>query len=813
MGHLRQDLRFAIRHFRRSPGLAITAVITLALGLGGAAAIFTVVNGVLLTPLPYPNPQRIIEISSRYQDGPDYHVIRAAQFRFLQERSRSFDSMALRDVVASGVNLSGNGEPEQVTASFVSAGFFQVLGVMPVLGRAFTSADEQPGGGCVAILSNGLWRAKYNRNSAILTDPITVNGESCSVAGVLPPGFWSQQDARIFMPLKIAAAPRDLGHYYNLLARMKAGVTETQARDESAALFPQFKSAHGDLVDDGEAGFEEIRYEDAVLGNVRPALWALFGAVCFLLMIACVNVAHLQISRALTRTREMAVRAALGASRLRLARQLLTESALLAFAGGACGLLLAYAGVPLLLHLSPAALPRASEISINLSVVAFCLVASVFTVLIFGLVPALSASSVDLNRALRAAGCQVTAGTTARLARSLLIATEVALSLLLLVGASLLMRSFFNLQRVAPGFDPQNILAFKMSIPPRYSSTSRMWDFERKLLARLDALPGVASVASATCLPLEAGPDMPGTVLGHAPPNAFNPAYRPVSPSYFHVLRIPVLRGRSFMDSDTPKSLPVAIINASLARQLFPDREPIGRTLQLGTGLGGQYADTPRVIVGVVADVHEASLSAAPGPTVFIPRAQVPDALTPPMNRALPMSWAVRTKVPPDQLIGAVREAVWAVDPQMPAADLHTMKQAISIATGRQRFTFVLMSIFAALAMMMAAVGIYGVVTFQMRQRQRELGIRLALGALPRSLVRTITIQEARPIAAGMFAGAMASIFLVRLIRSLLFETSLADPVSFLSSAVVLGIIGCLSCYLPVSRASRMDPLQILREE
>lgn len=813
MSHLRQDLRFAIRHFRRSPGLAVTAVITLALGLGGAAAIFTVVDGVLLTPLPYPHPQRIIEISSRYQDGPDYHVIRAGQFRFLQQRRRSFDSTALRDVVASGVNLSGSGEPEKVTASFVSAGFFQVLGVMPALGRAFTSADERPDGGCVAILTNGLWSTRYNRDSAILTNPITVNGESCLVAGVLPPGFWSEQDASIFMPLKVAAAPRDLGHYYNLLARLKPGATKMQARNELATLFPQFKLAHGDLVDDGEVGFEETPYEDAVVGNVRPALWALFGAACFLLMIACVNVAHLQISRALTRKREMAVRAALGASRLRLVRQLLIESAMLAFVGAALGLLLAYAGVPLLLHLTPTALPRASEISLNLSVVTFCLLATALTVLMFGLVPAISASSIDLHPALRAAGCQVTMGATARLGRSLLIGTEVAMSLILLIGASLLMRSFLNLQRVAPGFDPQNVLEFKMSIPPRFSSTSRMWAFERALLARLDALPGVESAASATCLPLEPGPDMPGTVLGQASPPAFNPAYRPVSPSYFHVLRIPLLRGRSFMDSDTLKSLPVAIVNASLARQLFPDRDPIGRTLKLGTGLGSQYADTPRIIVGVVADVRETSLSAAPGPTVFIPRAQIPDTLTLLMNRALQMSWVIRTKVPPDQLIGAVRQALWAVDSQLPAADIRTMNQAISAAIGRQRFTFVLISIFASLAAMMAAVGIYGVITFQMRQRERELGIRLALGALPRLLVRTITLQEVRPIFAGVFTGAIASMFLVRLIRSLLFETRVADPVSFAVSAVVLGILGCLSCYLPIRRASRMDPLQILREE
>ena len=813
MEQLGQDLRFAIRQLRKSPGFAITALVTLALGLGATTAIFTVVDGVLLTPLPYPHPQRILEISSRYQGGADYHVIRDAQFRFLQERSESFESLALSDVVASGVNLSGGSGPEQVTASFVSAQFFQVLGLTPALGRSFMPEDERPGGGCVVILTDGLWRTRYNGERSILTNPITVNGESCTVVGVLPPGFWFQLDARMFMPLRVAAAPRDLGHYYNLLARLKPGVTVTQATDELAMLFPQFKLAHGDLIDDGEVGFQAERYQDAVLGNVRPALWVLFGAVCLLLLISCVNVAHLQISRAATRVREMAVRAALGANRLRLVRQLITESVLLAFAGATFGLLLAYIGVPLLLHLSPSGLPRAREVAINLSVIAFSILLSVLTVLVFGLIPAVSASRIDLNSALKAAGRQATTGTAGRLGRSLLVGTEVALSLILLIGAVLLMRSFVNLEHVAPGFDPQNVLTFKMSIPPHYSTTSRMWELEREVLARLDALPGVETAASATCLPLEPGPDMPGTVPGQSPPAAFNPAYRPVSPNYFHVLRIPLVRGRSFLDADSLKSVPVAIINVSLARQLFPEREPIGQTLQLGAGLGAPYADSQRIIVGVVGDVRETALTTAPSPTVFIPRAQIPDALTLLMNRALPMSWAVRTRIPPDQLIGTVRQAILTVDPQLPGANMRTMEQAMSTAVDRQRFTLLLMSIFASLATMMAAVGIYGVVSFQMRQRQRELGIRLALGALPQSLVRTFTIHEARPIAAGMLAGVVASIFLAKLIGSLLFETSLTDPVSLAGSAVVLGLLACLGCYLPIRRASQVDPLQILREE
>jgi predicted permease len=617
----------------------------------------------------------------------------------------------------------------------------------------------------------------------------------------------------MFMPLRVPAVPRDLGHYYGLLVRLKPDVTLVQARAELPTLFSQFKFAHGDLIDDGEIGFEAGQFRDALLGDVRPALWLLFGAVLFLLLIACVNVAHLQITRAASRTKEMALRAALGAGRLRLARQLVAESCLLALAGAVCGLLFAYIGVPLLLHLSHSGLPRATDISVNLDVVAFAIVMSVLTVLLFGVVPALSASRVDVNAALKAASHCATPHKIGRLGRDLLIGTEVALSLILLTGAVLLMRSFVALERIDPGFDARNVLMFRMSIPPRYTTTSRMWDFENEILARLDALPGVVAAASATSLPLEAGPDMPGILLGRSKSVAISPAYRPISPDYFHVLGIPIVRGRSFTGSDTTKSPPVAIINAALARQAFPGRDPVGQRLQLGTGLGAEYSDAPRIIVGVVGDVRETALGEPAAITVFIPRAQIPDALTPAMNRVLPMSWVIQTKIPPAQLTSAIRHAILAVDPEQPIADFSTMEQVMAEAVDRQRFTLVLMTVFASLAMVVAAVGIYGVVGFQMRQRERELGIRLALGALPRSLTGMVTLQGLRPITVGMLAGMLASLALARAIRSLLFDTSPTDPLSLAASAVVLAALACLSCYWPARRALLTDPLQVLREE
>jgi len=808
-----QDLRYTLRQLRHSPGFTITAIVTLSLGVGAATTMFTVLNGVLLQPLPYPHPDRILYIGSRYDGGSDFRVTRAAQFRFLQERNRSFDSLALNDVVASAVNLSGGSEPEQVKTVSVSADFFKVLGVAPALGRAFTSADESQGGACVAVLTDSLWRSRYNGDRSILHNPITVNRTSCSVVGILPPGFRFQSDAAMFLPLQIAPAPRDLGHYYNLMTRLNPGVTPQQASAELAGLFSQFKATHGDLVDDGEVGFETGRYQDAVLGYVRPTLWALFAAVCLMMSIACVNVAHLQISRVAARTREMAVRAALGASRPRLARQLITESALVAFVGAGLGLLLACFCVPLLRHFSPSGLPRTSDISVDLNVAAFAGALSVLTLLTFGVVPAISGSRTNVNLELKSATHGPTPGKITPLGRDLLIVTEVTLSLILMTGATLIIRSFVGLEQVSPGFDPRDLLTFKLSVPPRYATTAQMWEFERQLLNHIDSIPGVDMAASATSLPLDPGPDMPGVLLGQSPPKQINPAYRPVSPGYFHVLGTTVVRGRSFSESDSANSPPVAIINASLARQAFPDRSPIGQRLQLGAGLGPEFADPPRLIVGVVADVHEKSLDTPAGITVYIPRAQIPDALTPLMNRAIPMSWAIRTRVPPAQLSGAIRRAILEVDSQQPAADMRTMEKTVSAALDRQRFTLLLVTIFASLAMVLAAVGIYGVSSYEMQQRTRELGIRMALGARRVDLMLLVLRRTATLLAIGLIVGFSCSLAASRAIKSLLFSVGQHDPLAMLTACGVLAICGLIASLIPARRAASIDPMQALRAE
>jgi len=677
---LLQDVRFGLRMLRKNPVFSAVAVLTLALGIGANTAIFTVVDSVLVRPLPYPHAERIVTVGSTYQGVPySGTIIAGPHYRFLEEYSRSFESVEAHDVVTSGVNVSGGAVPEHLVSATVSAGFFRVLGVAPALGRYFTEEEDRPDGPCAVILTDGLWHRRYAGDPGIVGRNIALNEQSCLVTAVLPPNFSFDQSPDVFMSARIPPVTWDLGHSYFMLARLKPDVTINQARSEMETLFARFKNAHGDLVDNQETGIELKPYLDSIVGEVRPSLWALFGAVGFVLLIACANVANLLLSRAASRTREMAVRAALGAARRRLIRQLVTESALLAVTGGGLGLLMTGFGISALHRLAPSSLPRAADISLDLRVVGFAFLLSVFTVLVFGLAPALYVSSVDINASLQGASDRTSANASSARTSRLLIGAEVALSIILLAGAALLIRSFVALRGVAPGFDPTSVLTFKMSPLPRYSTTPLLWEFERQVLERIRALPGVDSAAVSICLPLELGPDMPAEILGQSHPTPLNPHYRTISPDYFRSLKIPIIRGRSFTDSDTSNSTPAIIINESIARSFFKDRDPLGEHLRLGVGLGAGYAERPRVIVGVAGDVRESSLDQPAGWTIFIPRAQVPSSLTADINRLVGTSWAVRTELPPAQLAEAVRRTVLGIDPLQAISNIRTMEQMMSL--------------------------------------------------------------------------------------------------------------------------------------
>lgn len=795
------DLRYALRIFLKSPGFTLVAVLALALGIGANTAIFTVVDGVLLRPLPYPNPERIVMLDRLYQGNVIGGAISAAKYRFWKEQSRSFESAAAFDIFGSGVNLTGAGETERVASARVSSEFFRVLGVEPVLGRSFTEDEDGPGGPCVAVITSRLWHQRFGGDTAIASRAVTMNGEPCVITGVLPSSFRFRVDADIFTPMRIAGMPRNRDNPYNMLARLKPGVTLDAARAELQTVFARFAAANGDLVERGEVGIHVESYLDRMVGDVRPSLWVLMGAVGLVLLIACANVANLLLSRATGRVKEMAVRTALGASRLRLARQLMVESVVLALVGGGCGVLLAVWGVPVLLRLAPGDLPRSGDIAVDLRVIAFSLLLSGLTGLIFGVAPALRSSRVGSNP-----------GSGRIQTRGLLIASEVALSLVLLVGAALLMRSFVALRSVSPGFDSHGVVAFRMSPGPGYSTTGRLWDLERQALERIRAIPGIDEAGTGMSVPLEPWPDFPTEILGRPERTIVEPKYLSVSPGFFPTFAIPLVRGRVFTEKDTTSSTPVAMINQTMARKVFKDRNPLGERVLIGAP-GDALTDSPRVIIGVIGDVHESSLDRPPDMAVFVPRSQVPNGLTDLANHVLPMSWVVRTKLPISQVADAVRKAVLAVDARQPLSNMRTMDWVISSAVARQQFNLLLMGVFAGIALLLAAVGIYGVVSYQVGQRARELGIRVALGATRGQILRVVVGQGLKPIAAGLVAGLIATLGLTRLIQALLYQVSPRDPWTIAAISAMLAAVACLACYLPARRATKIDPIAALRCE
>jgi putative ABC transport system permease protein len=809
-----QDLRFGVRMLRKNPSFFTVAVLTLTLGIGVNTAIFAVVNGILLRPLPYPHSERIVKVGSAYKGVPySGAVIDGPHYQFLRQYSRTFESVEANDVITSGVNVSGSPESEHLVSAAVSAGFFRVLDVEPAMGHAFTEEEDRPGGPCAVVLTNGLWRLRYAGDPLVVGRSITVNEQSCLVTGVLPRNFSFDGSPDILMPTRIPPTTRDVGHSYSMLARLKPGATLDQARAEMQSLFTQFKTSHGDLVDQAETGISVEPYLDSIVGDVRPSLWLLFGAVSLLLLIACANVASLLLSRAATRASEIAIRSALGAGRRRLTRQLVTESAVLAFVGAGLGLLLARWGISALRSVAPSGVPRATDISSDLRVAVFAFLLAGLTVVVFGLVPALRASRVDINMLLQTTSDRAGVDAGRVKARNLLIGAEIALSVVLLAGAVLLMRSFVVLRSVDPGFDPTNVLTFKMSPSPRYSTTTLLWDFERRVLVRFDALPGVDTAAVAICLPLQMGPDIPTEIVGQPQTSALNPHYRTVSPDYFRSLKIPIVLGRPFTDADVSDSTPVIIINEAMARSSFRNHNPLGEHLQLGVGLGAQYADPPRIIVGVAGDVRESSLDQPARETVFIPRSQVPTALTADINRLAGASWAIKGSIPPTQLANAVRQTVLAIDPQQPISAIRTMKEAMSSTIERQQFTAVLMILFAAFGVVLAAVGTYGVVSCTVAQRTHEIGIRRAVGAKGRDVVTLILLEALRPALVGAIFGIAGALVLSRVLASELYDVSPRDPLTLASVAVSLIVVTLVASYIPARRATTVDPMVALRHE
>ena len=821
MDRLIADVRYAVRLMVKQWSFTLIAVMALALGIGANTAIFSVVDTVLLQPLPYPQPDRIMRLGRQFPQGVGYSISIPKYMAWRQ--NEAFEAMALHDFAALSMNLGSGTPPQQVDAIHVSADYFKVFGVAPMSGRSFMGAEDLPGGPHVAVISYGLWRSRLG-GAEIVGNPILLNGVPYSVVGVLPVGFRPEPTAEVWLPLQADPNSTNQGHYLNVAGRLKAGVTIAAAQAQMNVIGEQFREANPKWMDKGE-GVAVRSMREATTGDVRTALLVLFGAVALVLLIACANVANLLLARAAGRQREMAVRSALGASRGRVVRQLLTESLLLAGFGGLVGLGLGAWGIRGLLLLAPENVPRLTDangapivaLALDWRVTGFALAVSILTGIIFGLVPALHTSKPDLSSALKEASGRSGTGLRHNRSRSLLVVTEIALALVLLVGAALLIRTFAGLRSVDPGFDPHNILTLQTSLAGgAYRTTANVDAFTRQVVRRLETLPGVQAAAAAIALPVETGIDLPFAIVGKQPSRGDyhgDEQWRSVSPHYFQVFKIPLRRGRVFSDTDTGSSTPVVLINEAMAKKYWTNDDPVGQLLLIGKGLGPQFEDPARQIVGIVGNVRENGLGNEGVGVMYIPQSQAPEGITALANSVIPLSWAIRTATEPLSQRVSVERELHAVDGQLPISRERTMEQVIAGAVSRQSFNMVLLSIFAGVAVVLAGIGIYGVMSYSVQQRKQEFGIRMALGADRSRMLRMVLEQGLKLAGFGVTLGLMLAYGVTRVLASLLFGVKASDPLTFAVAAATLAAVAVLAAYIPARRATIVDPAVALRYE
>jgi putative ABC transport system permease protein len=804
MQTLWQDLRYGARMLMKNPGFTLIAIITLGLGIGANTAIFSVVNSVLLRPLPYPNSERLMTIweDHRAQNGPADEWTSPTGFEDWRDQAKSFDQVAAFQ--GWQPTLTGQGDPERLVGAQVSHNAFSLLGVTPALGRSFRPEEDQRGVESVVIISNKLWRQRFGEDTSLVGKKISLNGEGLVVIGVMPAGFKFPiiADADIWRTIQPALRPGCQRGCITIrvMARLKPGATESQARAELNAIAARIEQQFPDT--NSKIGVTLIPLHEFLVGEVKTRMLALLVAVGFVLLIACANVANLLLARSAAREKEIAIRAALGAGRGRVARQLLSESLLLAMIGGAIGLLLAYWLLDLLLSFSPPETPRLDEIGVDGRALAYALAVTIFTGLLFGAAPVWRLFKTDLNQTLRdGKGSQL--GQSGRRALSALVVAETALALALLVGAGLLVRSFIRLQSVDPGFNPRNALTAVVALPQAvYPERNQIAPFYSQLLERVRALPGAQSVAAVSSLPL-AGFDSDTSFVIEGRPES-QPDQRPVAwyssvtDDYFRTMGMRLLAGREFNERDNENSPRVVIISNATARRYFPNEDPIGK--RIGNGRPDGWAQ----IVGVTADVKHFGLSQDPRASMFYPYRQQPSRR---------MYIIARTAVDPLSLSSALRGAVAAMDKNLAVSNISAMEEITAQSIGQERFTLLLLGIFSAFALLLAVAGIYGVMSYAVAQRTQEIGVRVALGAQTRDVLKLVIAQGMALALAGVGIGLAAALALTRFISGLLFGVSATDPITFASVAALLALVALLACYVPARRASKVDPMVALRCE
>jgi putative ABC transport system permease protein len=802
---LGQDLRYGLRTLVKNPGFTIVAVIALALGIGANSAIFSVVNTVLLRPLPYQNPDALVMV---WEDATHLGFPRntpsAANFIDWRTQNTVFEGMAT--TAERSFNLTGVGEPERFDGRRVSGNLFTLLGVEPQLGRTFLPEEDKPGAARAVILSYGLWQRRFGSDPKIVGQPLSLNGESYTVVGVMPRSFqFPTRKDQLWVPIAFSseeAASRG-NHYLEVVARIKPGVTLRQAQAEMGTIGARLAQQYPE--ENTRMGVVVTPLHEQLVGDIKPALLILLGAVGFVLLIACANVANLLLARAAVRQKEIALRLALGASRSRLTRQFLTESVLLAALGGGVGLLLSIAGIDLLKRFIPDTISQAHAIGIDGKVLVFTMLVSLVTGLIFGLAPAAQASNFNLNETLKEGGRDSGAGSGGNRIRALLVISEVAVSFILLIGAGLLINSFLHLRNLDPGYRADHLLAMKVALPDsKYPDKERRSPFYAEVIRRVQALPGVQSVAVASNLPLTYnGDSMPIGVEGRAdPPPDQRPdvILRVVSPGYFSTMGIALVKGRDFSERDNADATKVVVVSEKTARHFWPGEDPIGKRLKPGS----TTSESPwREVIGVVKDVRQNDFVAEPKMEMYMAYPQ--------LSSFAPNALVVRTNVAPLSLATSVRNAVWAVDKDQPVSDIRTMEGIVSESVARQRFSMLLLGIFASLALILAAVGIYGVMSYSIAQRTREIGIRMALGAQRSDVLKLAVGQGLRLVLIGVAIGLGAAFILTRVMASLLFGVSATDPTTFATISLVLISVALLASYIPALRATRVDPMVALR--
>jgi putative ABC transport system permease protein len=810
MSNLIQNLRYGVRGLWKNPGFTVIAILSLALGIGANTAIFSLINAVLLRPLPFADPERLVLV---WEDatfaGFPRNTPAPANYVDWKAQNHTLEDMAALDWRS--FNLTGDGDPEKVEAYGVTANFFPLLGTRPVLGRSFTADEDKPDGSRVAMLGYGLWQSRYGGERSVIGRDLLLNGEKYTVVGVLPAGFeFLRKEVAMFVPMAFSQEQLNNrgGHYLTVVGRMKPGVPLAEAQADIQTIMRRIAHDHPEETFNGKVGADVLSLREQLAGEVRRPLVVLLVAVGFVLLIACANIANLLLARAAKRRKEIAIRTAMGASRLAIVSQLLTESMLLAIAGAVVGVLFASWSFNFLQRMVPEGMALSAGLNLDWRILGFTLLVALLTGLIFGLAPALQTARVDLNEALKQSGgrTDVQGG---RDLRGALVVAEVALALVLLIGAGLLIQTFFKLRGQYGGLQAENVLTLRTQLPDsKYRDLSRRVQFYDQVLARVKSLPGVVSAGYTTSVPLVWKGGTSGFIPeGHTPiPGlSYDANFRQVSPDYFKTIGIALRQGRSFTEGDNAQSMPVAIINETMAREYWPGENAVGKRFRIGDSNDGLPW---MAVVGIAADVRQMGVDAPVKAEMYLPYPQVTHSVW-----TRPRDLVLRTSVEPTSLVAAVRREIHAVDPNQPISDVRTMAEILGEETSARQLGMTLLATFAGLALLLSVLGIYGVLSYFVAQHTPEIGVRMALGAQAGNILGLVLKKGMLLAGAGVGIGLIAAFALTRLMQSLLYDVSASDPLTFAGVAALLSAIALLACYLPARRATKVDPLVALRYE